>query len=73
MRRITCGRETDHTNWALNARPKAKVNALGPSKQDTHDEPDAEGTAMGGAGLLLLPYPHGLSPNVSCYLLHTLK
>ena len=34
MRRITCGRETDHTNWALNARPKAKVNALGPSKKD---------------------------------------
>ena len=34
MRRITCERETDHANWALNARPKAKVNALAPSKKD---------------------------------------
>ena len=34
MRRITCGRKTEHGNWALNARPKAKVNALAPSKKD---------------------------------------
>ena len=30
MRRITCGRETKHANWALNARPEAKVNARVP-------------------------------------------
>ena len=33
MRRITCGRETEHANWALNARPEAKVNARVPQNR----------------------------------------